>query len=366
MGDSLVDAERGVGLLVVVLRGAAGASGRDARNIGRGSGRAAGGAAAPGERLGVVLLHDRDARSVVGERVRAGLVGVDVGVDFNLRLAGSERPGQHGVDLSGRGGVIARPGGLLGEERGAAGAPVAGGPKKLARRVGDRHLVGVQAGHAGGNELRDSLDRRRIERRRARQQDGTSRGLRIVGKQLVLWVREHQLHLRGAHPLDALNRLGELAFEGTLVSDLLLEVARAELLLVEQREPRLLAAEQAGRGQRHAGLRGLVRLHGQGRPAVLQLVRDALGVERARDLAGLRRIQTGQQRRVAGLGGHLEDEVEEQHRGRRAGGDHGPAAGRELGRHLSNGHGGLHLGLEDLGRGFVELCAHLAGELHGE
>ena len=119
----------------------------------------------------------------------------------------------------------------------------------------------------------------------------------------------------------------ELALERALIGDLLLEVARAELLLVEQREALLLtAAEQAGGRERDACLRRLVGLDRERGAVVLQLVGDSLGVQRARDLARLGGVETRHQGRVARRRGHLEDQNQEHDSDGGGDADHRPPA----------------------------------------
>jgi len=54
------------------------------------------------------------------------------------------------------------------------------------------------------------------------------------------------VHRRGLHAVDRLDGLAELALDGALVVDLLLELGGGDAFLVEQRIPGLAGAEDAG------------------------------------------------------------------------------------------------------------------------
>ncbi len=93
--DGLVDAVLGVRSLVVVVGSRATRAGlRVGRDVPGGTGCPAGGAAAR-EALRLELLGQRDALAGVLEPIGGGLVGVQIGVDLHLRLAGAERLGEH-------------------------------------------------------------------------------------------------------------------------------------------------------------------------------------------------------------------------------------------------------------------------------
>ena len=243
-------------------------------------------------------------------------------------------------------------------------------PQQRAGRVGDRDLLVGQALDARGDELGDALDRVRVERAGVGQQHRGARALAVVAEQLVLLVGEDEVDGGGVDALDLLDRLVELALERALVGDLLLEVRGAELRAVEQLEAGLGAAdsEQAGRRQRDPRLARLARVDGERGAAVLDLVADALRGQRALDLARLRRVEAGEQRRVARRGSEVHDHDEEHDRGGERAADHGPTLGRELSDELTNVHlqrwWGLHLGLEDGVDGVGELGADLRGEVH--
>ena len=157
-------------------------------------------------------------------------------------------------------------------------------------------------------------------------------------------LRDRQVHHRGAHPADALHGGGQLALDGALVGDLLLELAGGHALLVQQGVPAVGAAGQAGGGGLQP-LRGddLLGDHDRG-AAVLELVLHAVAAELVDDRRGVGGGQVGEQR--GERGGHR-DAVQ---RGA-AEHEHGHADHRE---HLlaggEAGHGGAHgAGADDQG-----------------
>jgi hypothetical protein len=153
----------------------------------------------------------------------------------------------------------------------------------------------------------------------------------------------------------------DLALERALVGDLLLEVAGAELLLVEELEAGLAggAAVEAGAGEGDPRLRGLRLLDRERGAVVAQLVGDPLRVERGRDLAGLGGIEAGADERVARAPGDLHAEEDERDERRRAADEHEAAARGEV-REQSGGSGhGLHLCVEDVLDGVDGLRADL-------
>ena len=164
--------------------------------------------------------------------------------------------------------------------------------------VGDRDVVGLEALHGRGDELGDAAHGAGLERvGRVAEHDRGGGRRRLVGEQVVLG--QHELDLRVLTP-STRERPGDLTLQRALVGDLLLEVGRAELLLVEELEARLepppvadtLAGERDAR-RRHGGFcdreRGAV---------VAQLVGDALLVQRGGDLAGLGGVEAAGHDRV--------------------------------------------------------------------
>ncbi len=177
---------------------------------------------------------------------------------------------------------------------------------------------------------------------------------------------QHELDLRPGDALHAVDRRFELALQRALVGHLLLEVAFAEALFVEQFPARLGVPEQPGAGQRDARLGGLVVLHRDRRAVVLQLVADAVRAERARHLACLRRIHAAHQQRVARRRDHVQEQVDEEDPGDRGAADDEPAARCQPGRECSDVRHRSDLCVEDRLGGFRGLGADLGGELHLE
>ena len=139
-------------------------------------------------------------------------------------------------------------------------------------------------------------------------------GRRLVGEQRVLG--QHELDLGAGDAVDLLDRPGDLALQRALVGDLLLEVGRAELLLVEQLEALLRAARRRGTpalGQRDPRLGDGGLLDGDRGAVRAQLVADALLVERGGDLAGVGRVERGDERRVRRRGREPQHEEEHEH-----------------------------------------------------
>ena len=147
--------------------------------------------------------------------------------------------------------VVAFLGGLLagGGRRAFA---VLGGPQQLPGAVGDRDLAELQAGHRGGDELGDTAHGGGAQRAGAAEQHGGGGGVLAFTKKLVLGVGEDELDLRAGDPLDVVDRLFELALQGALVGDLLLELAFAEARFFKEREAGLGVAEQPGAGESDA------------------------------------------------------------------------------------------------------------------
>ena len=178
-----------------------------------------------------------------------------------------------------------------------------------------------------------------------------------------------------ADALDAGERAGDLALERALGGDLLLELGSAELGLVEQFVAGLRAAARrlhTLRGERDARLRHLRLRHGETRAVVLDLVRDALLVERGRDLARLGGIEARRDRRVRRRRRDLEHDERDAEDGDRGDGQDGLRLGGQRedvldeGRHEEAVELGLDLGLEDGLGGLDGLGADLAGHLHRE
>ena len=211
-------------------------------------------AAAALELLGLLDLLDRRALRVVLELLLLDLVDVEVGGHLDLRLALADRAQQQRVD---RGldlvGVAALGGGLRRERHALRAGLAARRPHHPAGAVGDRHVLGLEPLDGGGDEVGDALDRGRLEVGRAAAEQHRRRGrLGLVGEQLVLGQR--QPHVGAGDALDLADRVRELALERALVGRALLEVAGAELLVLEQLVARLLAraAEAASRRARPA------------------------------------------------------------------------------------------------------------------
>src|SRR5262249_40426395 len=151
-------AELGVLGRVVVVRGARGVrvAVRVGRDVRARAGRAAGRGAAALELLDVARRLQRHALLGVRERLQRGLVHVEVGVDLDLGLARAERLDEQRVELGLELAIEAGLGGLLGRAARAGARAVAGRPQELARAVGDRHVVGLEALDRGGGELGDA------------------------------------------------------------------------------------------------------------------------------------------------------------------------------------------------------------------
>ncbi len=155
VGHGLADAQRAARrfVLVIGLAACAGAG----RKV-RGAGGAAGTRAVAGERLDVLALLQGHAGLAIAELFLSGLVYVHVGVHQHLRLASTKGLGKHRAETRPHALVIA----LLGFLHAvAATAATTGGlrPQKLPRGVGNRDLVQLQSGHAGGDQLCDPLHR---------------------------------------------------------------------------------------------------------------------------------------------------------------------------------------------------------------
>ncbi len=161
----------------------------------------------------------------------------------------------------------------------------------------------------------------------------------VFAKDLALGAGQHELDLRSRDTLHRVDRLCQLPLQRTLVSDRLLEVAFAKVLFFKQREVRLGVAEQAGAGQGHARLGGLVGLDGKRCAVVLQLVVDAVLAERARHLAGLGGIDAADERRVARRGDHVQEQVDEQDCADRGTANDQPSASGEPRGKLGERHG---------------------------
>ncbi len=354
--------------------------------------------AVAGERFEVLALLERDAGLAVGERFLGRLVGVERRVDLDLGLAGAERLGEHRVEVGLEVVVVAFFGGLF--AGGAVDAfAVLGGPQELPGAVGDRDLADLQARDGGGDELGDAVHGGGAHVAGPAEQDRRGGGVLVFAEELVLGAGHDELDLRAGDALDVVDRLLELALQRALVGDLLVELAFAEARFFKEREAGLGVAEQAGAGERDARAGGLVGLDGERGAVVLQFVADALGVEGARHLAGLRRFEAGGERGVGRFGDHAHEEVDDEDGGERGAAEDRPAARGEPGCELSHGHrclfwiwmgsrsvgwgrcglvAGMVLGwlravmleldlrLEDLLGGFGGLGADLRRELHRE
>ena len=238
--------------VLAVVRAAAGRAvrGRALRDVAGDTGLAArGGGAGAREGLGLRRLLEGRARLGVGQLLLRGLVDVEIGAHGDLRLAVAEGLVEHRGELRLDLGAVARLGLRLGHRR-AGVAAVALRPQHVARAVGDRDLVLLEALDRAGDEAGDAAHLRGLDvLAAAAEQDGGRRRLLLVGEELVAGQRE--LHAGAAGAGHAVDRLCDLALEGALVGDLLLEVAGAELLL--------------GHEVLEAGLRGGARVDARAR-----------------------------------------------------------------------------------------------------
>ena len=245
---------------------------------------------AVGERLDILLRGERNAGLPVGDGVDLLLIEVEIGIDPHARLPLPERRRDERVDLRRQ---LVRVG-TLGLELGCSPADAAGRqvtrPEQHAGLVGDRDVFGLQPLDARRDETGDAADRVRADRRATVEQDGGARLDAVVEEERLF--RQDELHGRRLNSLNPFDRARDLAFEGALIGDLLLEIGRAELLLVEDLVADVAAVRQAVLGERDPRGRLLALLDHDDCAAVTQLVRDARALERLGDLAALARRET--------------------------------------------------------------------------
>ena len=208
-------------------------------------------------------------------------------MDLDLGLVGADGAGDERAERGLHGARVASLGRGLG---GRAAAPSAPSPWGHSIEP-DASVIVTLAGLRFGTleETSEAMPRTAAGSRVDRvgvEEHGRGGGLLLVGEEVVLGQRE--LHLGAGDAVDLPDGLGDLALEGALVGDLLLEGGGAELLLVEELEAGLRAAAGqplAGEGDARLGL--LAGDDGDGGAVVLELVGDAGLVERGGDLAGL-------------------------------------------------------------------------------
>ncbi len=95
-------------------------------------------------------------------------------------------------------------------------------------------LFSRSPGTRGGDELGDATHRGGAHGARAAQQNGGGGAALVFAEELALGVGQDELDLGAGDALDVVDRLLELALQGALVGDLLLEVAFAEARFFKQ------------------------------------------------------------------------------------------------------------------------------------
>lgn len=108
------------------------------------------------------------------------------------------------------------------------------------------------------------------------------------------------MHARARHRLDRLHGARQLAFERTLVIDLLVELRDAQLLPVHELEAGQPALGQALGGKLQPGLVHLGLRHQNGVAVGRHAVGHVLLLQRGDDLAAVALVEVGEQHRVVG------------------------------------------------------------------
>ena len=122
------------------------------------------------------------------------------------------------------------------------------------------------------------------------------RGLRLVAREQRA-LRQHQMHARALHAVDAADGAGKLAFERAQVIDVLDEAGGAERVrLVEDLVADAAALGQAALGELHAQAGDLVLGHQHDGAVVLELVGDRLALQVLDDRGRVLDRQIGEQR----------------------------------------------------------------------
>ena len=166
------------------------------------------------------------------------------------------------------------------------------------RGVDHRHARGDEALDARGDEVDDAahvLVREARARRELQEDRGRRRPLALDEER---GLRHHEVHARAGHAAELADRPRQLALQGALVVDPLVEVAEAERALVEDLEAHARAERQALRGDAQPDLVHLVGRHEDlltgAADAVRRLRRLELGDDGPRVLGG----QRGEERHV--------------------------------------------------------------------
>jgi hypothetical protein len=128
--------------------------------------------------------------------------------------------------------------------------------------------------------------------------------------------RQHQMHARRHHAVDAPDGAGELALERAQIVDILDKARGAERVrLVENLVADAAAFGQAFAGKRHAQPRDPILGHHDGAAVVAQFVSDALPLQILHDRRRVLVGQIGEERGHLRRGDAQDEEGEKAHEG---------------------------------------------------
>ena len=159
----------------------------------------------------------------------------------------------------------------------------------------------------------DGPDLTAVQRRpRGQGQQHRRGGLVLRGGEHVL-LRDREVHDRGLHTVDRLQRLVQLGLQPARVGHVLLQVGRGHALAVEHRVAAVAVVHQALAGHRHPQVVHLGLRHQDRRAAVAELVLHVVGLQLLDDRVGVGAGQVAEQRRPGRLGDPLGEEDRAQH-----------------------------------------------------
>jgi hypothetical protein len=221
---------------------------------------------------------------------------VDVGRDLHPRAADADdalddvldaglQPGLGGfLRALGRGGAEA-----LGV--GAGGQGAVGG-------VGQGDLLGLHIGHRGGDDVADGLDLGAGQLAARHADDHRGGGIGGLGLEQFA-ARQGDHHPRGLDAAHGHDGARQLAFEGALLIEVLLELGLAQhRLVVEDFVADAARGHEPLARHQHAGLAHLVAADEDRRAVALGAVFDAGAVQRGGDFRGFTQVEVGIQQGV--------------------------------------------------------------------
>ncbi len=268
-----------------------------------------------GRLLAVVLVGADDLDGPLDARFRIedrlfGLarVGVDLGLDAGAEIVRAEIGGERAADIV----LDLRLDGALDAERAAdAGVVrVVAGGKQGAAGIEHGDVLGVEAGHCGGDQVADRGGGAGGVHLGGADDHGGGRLLRVATE--VGAFRHDDVDARSADAGYRLDGAGDLAFQRTHAGDLLHEGGETERAdIVEELVAGVGAGRQALLGEQHARLRRLACRHQHRRAVGGDVEADTALAEHKADLVHVGAFEADIERLVGGTveidGGDADD-----------------------------------------------------------